>query len=151
VNAARLFGLLLCAWTIAPSSAAAEEFGRLFYTPEQRAALEARRRDRVPDKPAAAPVVVAPTTRLDGYVQRSRGNSTVWLNGAPVPEGMQPEDLRLLPSREAPPRVSVRLGESGGAQVPLRVGETLDRGSGAVRDAIGGGEIRVHRGKAGAR
>ncbi|HWM43192.1 MAG TPA: hypothetical protein VNP36_12190, partial [Burkholderiales bacterium] len=67
-------------------SAFAQEVGRLFFTPEQRAALDARRKARVPDK-AAATVVASPTTRVDGYVQRSTGPSTVWVNGEPLPEG----------------------------------------------------------------
>ena len=53
---------------------AGQELGRLFFTPEQREQLDARRKARVPDKPAA-PVVASPTTRLDGYVKRSSGPS----------------------------------------------------------------------------
>jgi hypothetical protein len=115
---------------------AAQELGRLFFTPEERAVLDARRRARVPDKPSAA-VVVSPTTRLDGYVKRSRGPSTVWVNGEPLPEG----------TGEAPrigPRVSVPAGE-GGRRAALRPGEVLDRGTGEVRDVIGDGELRMRR------
>lgn len=113
---------------------AAQELGRLFFTPDERAALDARRRARVPDKPAAA-VVASPTTKLDGYVKRSRGPSTVWVNGEALPEG----------SGDAPrigPRVSIPLGE-GGRRAALRPGEVLDRGTGEVRDVLGDGEIRV--------
>lgn len=115
---------------------AAQELGRLFFTPDERAALDARRRARVPDKPAAA-VVASPTTKLDGYVKRSRGPSTVWVNGEALPEG----------SGDAPrigPRVSIPLGE-GGRRAALRPGEVLDRGTGEVRDVIGDGEIRIRR------
>ena len=34
---------------------AAQELGRLFFTPEQRAALDARRKARMPDRPASSP------------------------------------------------------------------------------------------------
>ena len=44
-----LVGMLLAAGATA---AAAQELGRLFFTPEQRAELDARRKARVPDKPA---------------------------------------------------------------------------------------------------
>lgn len=115
------------------SSAQAQEIGRLFFTPEQRAALDARRRARVPDKPAAAPIVASPTTRLDGYVRRSSGPSTVWVNGATV-DGASPG---------GDSRVSVPVGDSG-ARVRLKPGETLDRGTGEVRDVMGhSGEVRV--------
>ena len=112
----------------------AEHLGRLFFTPEQREALDARRKARVPDKPAAV-VVASPTTKLDGYVKRSGGPSTVWVNGEPLPEGA---------GARIGPRVSISIGEGGG-RAALRPGEVLDRGTGAVRDLIGDGEIRIRR------
>ena len=54
----------------------AQELGRLFFTPDQRAALDARRKARVPDRPTVT-TTVSPTTRLDGYVKRQGGRSTV--------------------------------------------------------------------------
>jgi len=114
-------------------SAGAQELGRLFFTDDQRAALDARRRARVPDKPAAA-VVASPTTRLDGFVKRSQGPSTVWVNGEPLQESVRPGGRS----------VSVPVGDAG-ARVELRPGEVLDRGSGEVRDVIGEGEIRIRR------
>ena len=67
------------------AGAQAQELGRLFFTPEQRAALDARRKARVPDKPAAASAVEQPVTRVDGAVRRSGGRSTVWVNGEAIP------------------------------------------------------------------
>ena len=52
-------------------NAQAQELGRLFFTPEQRAALDARRKARVPDKPAATPVTESPVTRVNGAVPAS--------------------------------------------------------------------------------
>lgn len=120
--------------------ALAQEVGRLFFTPEQRQALDARRKARVPDKPAAAPVIVSPTTRLDGYVRRSDGKSTVWVNGAAVDEpGARAP--RIAPDAS----VSVPVGDSN-ARVRLKPGEMLDRGSGEVTDVLGPhGEIKVQR------
>lgn len=115
----------------------AQEIGRLFFSPEQRAALDARRKARVPDKPAAAPIVASPTTRLDGYVRRSDGRATVWVNGAQADEA----------SPQADGRVPVVVGESE-ARVRLKPGEVLDRGSGEVSDVLGSnGEIRVRPAK----
>jgi hypothetical protein len=132
----------LAALLVLAPPAAAQELGRVFFTPEQRAALDARRKARVPDKPAAA-TVASPTTRMDGFVRRSGGPTTVWLNGESVPENA-PEAPRLQPGRSG---VSINVGESGRRQ-SLRPGETLDRGNGEVRDLIGDGEIRVRRGAA---
>jgi len=120
---------------------AAQELGRLFFTPEQRAELDARRRARVPDKPAA--VVASPTTRLDGYVKRSGAPSTVWLNGEPLPEGPG-QAPRIGTGSRSEGRVAVTVGDSG-ARIGLKPGEVLDLGSGEIRDLIGGGNIDVRR------
>ncbi len=125
------------------SSAMAQELGRLFFTPEQRQALDARRKARVPDKPAAAAVVAAPTLRLDGYVKRSGGRSTVWVNGESLNEG-GPSDAPRIGAGSTDSRVSVSVGE-GASRVQLKPGEVLDRGNGEVRDVIGSGEIKVRR------
>jgi hypothetical protein len=113
-------------------AAAAQEFGRLFFTPEQRAALDARRRSRVPEKAAPAPLIISPTTRLDGYVRRSDGRSTVWVNGDTADDSRPQTDGS----------VAVSVGE--GPRVRLKPGEVLDRSSGEVTDVLGErGEIRV--------
>ena len=120
---------------VAPSASSAQELGRLFFTPEQRQALDARRKARVPDKPAAT--VASPTVRLDGYVKRSGGRSTVWVNGEPT------DDSPRLPDGSEG-RVSINVGEGGG-RIPMKPGQVLDRGNNELRDVIGDCEIRVRR------
>ena len=136
MRAAALLVLLL---VLAPR-AQAQELGRLFFTPQQRADLDARRKARVPDKPAAA-AVASPVTRLDGYVKRSGGPSTVWINGESVTEG-SPDAPRI--DRGPSGSVSIGVGEGGG-RVRMKPGESLDRGNGEVHDVIGDGEIQVRR------
>lgn len=138
-SAALLLGTALSLWA---AGAQAQELGRLFFTPDQRAALDARRKARVPDKPAAAAVAESPLTRVDGAVRRSGGKSTVWVNGETIPEGAQPGSAQVAPKASSPARVSIPAGE-GAQRFDLRVGESLDRGSGEVRDVIGEGEIRI--------
>lgn len=133
--------LFLALATLSATEAGAQELGRLFFTPEQRAALDARRRARVPDKPAAV-VVASPTTRVDGYVKRSRGPSTVFVNGEGLAESPQADSPRT--PRDGDGRVSLPVGDSG-SRVGLKPGELLDRGSGEVRDVLGDGEVRVRR------
>jgi len=130
--------LLLCALlALSEPGSAQESTGRLFFTPEQRQALDARRRSRLPDRPSA-PAVASPTTRLDGYVTRDNGKSTVWVNGEALPESA-PEAPRIGPGR-----VTVNVGESG-ARTGLHPGETLDRGTGEVKDVLGNGQITIQR------
>jgi hypothetical protein len=121
--------------------AGAQEIGRLFMTPEQRESLDARRKARVPDKPAAAPVVASPTTRVDGYVKRSGGPSTVWLNNEPLPEHAA-DAPRIRGGRTGEAHVDVPLGE-GGARVPMKPGQVVNRETGEVRDLLGDGHIRA--------
>jgi hypothetical protein len=121
------------------NSAAAQDLGRLFFTPEQRSALDARRKARVPDRPAVSNVV-SPTTRLDGYVKRSGGRSTVFVNGEAMLEGTT--DAPVVDPERRGGRVAVPAGE-GSARVELRPGEVLDRGTGQVRDVLGeGGRVQ---------
>ena len=68
----------------------------------------------------------------------------MWINGEAIPEGTRGEDARVAP-RDG--KVSVPVGESG-QRYELRPGESLDRGSGEVRDVIGDGEIRIRPGRA---
>jgi len=144
-HARALTCLVLCA-ALASGPAAAQEgtLGRLFFTPEQRAALDARRRARVPDKPAATPVE-SPYSRVDGTVRRAGGRSTVFVNGEAIPEGATAPGGGEAPSPAGSGRVRLPSGEAA-PQRDLRVGETLDRGTGEVRDVVRDGEVRVRPG-----
>jgi hypothetical protein len=133
LSANRKAGLALAALLGAmPAPARAQELGRLFFTPQERAALDARRKARVPDKPAAANVE-SQRARVDGYVLRSEGKPTVWVNGQP-----QAGEARVARDKSGTGRVAVP-----GTKASLRVGETYDSASGEVRDLLGGGELRV--------
>jgi hypothetical protein len=115
-----------------PSVSHAQELGRLFFTPQERAALDARRKTNLPDKPAAANAE-AQRARVDGYVLRPEGNSTVWVNGAP-----HTGDARIARDAQGIGRVAVP-----GMTEGLRVGESYDAASGEVSDLLGGGELHV--------
>jgi hypothetical protein len=140
-SVALMLGLLL------PAAAGAQQLGRLFFTPEQRETLDARRKARLPDKPAA--VAISPSTRLDGYVKRSHGKSTIWLDGQAVPDGVRTEGVRVRRGSD-PTRVSIGVGEEG-HNVSVRVGQTVDRATGEIKDPLGGGRVRVERDGAAAR
>lgn len=130
--------MMLCLALLAPLPLEAQELGRLFLTPEQRAALDARRKARIPDKPAAAPVAESPTTTVDGLVRRQSGRSTVWINGLPNPEGTQPDGSRIAPIGKG--RVAVGDAERS---FELKPGQKLHRGSGEVSDVVGDGSVRI--------
>ena len=97
----------------------ADDLGRLFTTPEERQMLEALRnqprRAEAPPEPLE-PEVLAPkpppvqSVRVDGFVSRSRGNNTVWINGTNSLTG----DLRSH-------QVGVNVRGIRGQTVPVRV------------------------------
>ena len=73
--------------------------GRLFYTPGQRAQLEAARARNVTQVKQAAPETSPPPLRFDGMVIRSDGKGTSWVNGqpqagAPGVAGLKPGQIR---------------------------------------------------------
>jgi hypothetical protein len=115
---------LLGVIALLPASGQAEELGRLFFSPAERAALDARRNaDAVIGEPAdAAPI------RVDGYVLRAGGGATVWVGGVPRAAGEVPIRLRASERSTA-----------------VRVGATVDPFSGAQRDLLPGGSLAVQR------
>jgi hypothetical protein len=64
-------------------AAAPADPGRLFYTPAQRAQLEAARVRNVTQDRQAEAALAPPPERFDGVVIRSDGASTLWVNGQP--------------------------------------------------------------------
>jgi len=119
---------------VAPAGAA-DNLGRLFFTPQQRQDLDRRRQANVRE----AVVTQESLITVNGHVARSSGKATIWINGVPQ------EDSR--PTRD-PARATIGGGE-GEAQVDLKVGQTLDRTRGEIRDELGGGKIVVPSGKRG--
>ena len=94
----------------------------------------------MPDRPAITSVV-SPTTRLDGYVKRSGGRSTIFVNGEALLEGTA--DAPVVDPERRGGRVPVTGGD-GRPRVELRPGEVLDRDTGAVRDVLGeGGRVQA--------
>lgn len=77
----------LTAWilfSLAYPVCAANLSGRLFYTPAQRAQMEAARNRPLPATAASPlPQPSAQETTYNGYVIRSDGNATLWVNGQP--------------------------------------------------------------------
>lgn len=120
--------ILLLAFGLGPVPAAAQEnFGRLFLMPQQRQELDRRRQANIQE----AAVVTESLVTVNGQVSRSSGRTTIWLNGVPQDSTRKPND----PARVALP------GAEGQPSVSLKIGQTLDKVRGEVRDPVGGGKI----------
>jgi hypothetical protein len=89
--------LAALALALAAPCALAVELGTLFNTPEERARLDRLRRGE-PDIPAASGETRTLNPILTGFVKRSDGRNTVWIDGAPVPVS-RPGSGQLLDPR----------------------------------------------------
>ena len=93
-----------------PAAVNAEELGRLFFTPEQRAQMDYNyAREVRPDDDTR-------TLELNGIVQMHGGKRTAWING--VPQAVGPSDERT------PESVPVKLPGQN-SSVKLKVGQRV--------------------------
>ncbi|HYA46273.1 MAG TPA: hypothetical protein VEF92_01870 [Burkholderiales bacterium] len=111
------------------SALCAEGLGRLFFTPQQRQDLDRRRQANIQESAAT----VNSSLTVNGQVSRSRGKSTVWINGVPQENARRPSD---------PARVTLPAGEGeNSSSVTIKIGQTLDKVRGKVKDPIADGKI----------
>lgn len=111
---------------IALARVAPPQIGTLFYSPAERADIEAGRDGSM------AQATGRKSLTLRGLVHRDRSKGTTWINGQTVPEGQG------FPSAGVPVigRKSVTIDSRS-----LRVGETLDVDSGTRSDYLRGGTV----------
>jgi hypothetical protein len=87
----RFLPLSLFLLFLTPANSDAAELARLFFSPEQRTALELTQSKQtvtnIPALAASAPIVptqparIPPNITVNGIIQRSDGNRIVWING----------------------------------------------------------------------
>lgn len=82
----RYFPLLFLSLLSLPTGAHAADFGRLFFTPEQRAQLDYDYARNISVDGGVGSVVT-----VNGIVQRRGGGRTVWINGVEQPAGKADE------------------------------------------------------------
>ena len=123
-------------------SAVNAELGRLFFTQAQRNALDMARKqnirleigneetERQQNGANAAPL--PQTVRLNGMIQRSDGNNTVWLNNKPI-TGQNAAGMSFSTNRNES-KVKLQLPD-GGRSMDLKVGQTAEINSGTVEES----------------
>ena len=126
----RLYVALVAASLISSEGKAAEALGRLFFTPEQRAALDAGK--LAGGKRSSTPAVHIPrSVTLNGVVTRSDGESTVWVNGRTLHE----RSTGIRATASASDSTAARL-KVGAARKPvrIRVGQRIDLRTGNIAE-----------------
>lgn len=129
----RICLLVLLALSAAPVARADEALGRLFFTPEKRAALDRERQLRVRQVERIEGAI-----SLDGVVKRSSGRNTVWINSRPHDVAQSQQGISVTIGSDATD-ATLRVGEESPAT--LRVGEALDRDTGERHDGLRGGRL----------
>jgi hypothetical protein len=133
----RLMPGLLSLALIAPACAAdTPELGRLFFTPERRAALERQRASNIQE----AQSLQGSSMSLDGVVYRSGGKATVWINRQAQTENESSRTgVSAVVSPKTPGSALLAPGEEAPAQ--LKVGESINRATGERNTRLGGGVV----------
>lgn len=136
-RSSRMMPGLLCIATLAATGAAgAAELGRLFFTPEKRAAMERQRTLNVQE----AQTLQGASMSLDGVVYRSSGKATVWINHQAQTEGdASRTGVSATVSPKTPGSALLAPGEETPAQ--LKVGESINRATGERNTRLGGGTV----------
>ncbi len=120
--------------------AADEPLGRLFFTPERRAALERQRQLNIQE---TQQVIEGATLTVSGVVKRSSGKTTTWVNGTPQDDMNAATGVRVEIDRTNPARTTVVAGEESPAS--LKVGEAINRATRETTSGVGDGRITVKR------
>ncbi len=109
MKAARLVAGAACLVGLAAAlPAGAEPLGRLFFTPERRAALERQRQLNIQE---TQQVIEGATLTVSGVVRRSSGRTTTWVNNTPQEPGNAASGVRVEVDRANPARATVVAGE----------------------------------------
>jgi len=133
-----LLCFLLTVVVAAPAIADEAPLGRLFFTPQQRAALDNARRNKIRSDAVAGAVVkkprppVARSVVINGVVKRSDGETIVWVNGKPV-EGETPDGMQFQVAPETKGAVLVREPDQG-RRVEIKVGQQVDMNTGRIKE-----------------
>ena len=130
------YALRVCACLLAlmPVFAmAGQPLGRLFFTPDQRARMDAARQQerniRVEEEEVSPPPA---NITLNGVITRSDGKTVVWINNRIQGEDASGKNI-AVPGRGNAGQVNVTTPDAK-RSIPLKVGQSLDMNSGQVEE-----------------
>jgi len=134
-----IFLLLLSISLSLPLWAQDEVQGRLFTTPQERARLDLLREREKQHPHATTDSAVAgepdiDEATLDGYVTRSSGKNTAWINQNAHSEAERGNSLKVVQKPGHAAQISMLARD--GRRVTIKVGDTLDRVTGKVRNIV---------------
>lgn len=122
--------MLLAGLLAVAGAARADLTGRFFYTPQERAMLEAQRNNK------SAGLSLSTDTgslTINGLVTRNTGKTTVWINGIPQNEAEAGSGIVVDKTQPGGGNLNIRLPDAA-TPIGMRVGQTLEKGSGQIRE-----------------
>ena len=131
--------VLVVMYAAASAAGAAQPLGRLFFSPAERAQLDAARVNKQhsigsPGTAAAEPVPPSQVITYSGIVRRSDGKAILWLNNRPAEEKDALRDLALSGRVERDGAVTLHVPQTGGT-LNLKVGQRAELQTGKVAEA----------------
>ena len=109
---------------------------RLFLSAAERNRLDTLRNSGLQDDPVstdpAAPAKPTEQITVNGFVKRSSGKNTAWINSLPQNENTHTEGILVLGRTAKSPAISVQL--PSGKTVKLKAGQTFDIGKGTMHE-----------------
>jgi hypothetical protein len=131
--------LFLLGLTLTQAASAAQPVGRLFFTPSERAQLDAMRTQKPSPQQAAAappqePRPTSQTITYSGIVRRNDGRSTLWLNNKPVDEKDALSGFAVT-GRVRPDGAVTFQNPETGASINLKVGQRAELQTGRVAES----------------
>jgi len=119
-----------------------EPVGRLFSTPAERASLDHLRltgeqdithpKDQTVTTVRQIPEPAREQITLDGFVRRSSGKSTAWINQLPQNENEISHGVTVRQKLSRPPSISILLAPD--TRLNLKPGQTFDKATGKVSE-----------------
>ena len=82
------------------------------------------------------PAPVIPKITVNGFVKRSGGRSTAWVNGINTNDGyFEPQHIKVNPHRVGRDHVHVEVDDINIGDVSMKVGQTLDPDAAKITDS----------------
>lgn len=110
-----------------------EPLARLFFTPQERAALDAARNDRAVanDAPTKPTPPSSPGLAYSGLVRARGGVPTIWVNGRPLRGTGIPGEAARIVELDGNGAITVRLPQHD-APITLKIGQAFEPESGRI-------------------
>lgn len=126
--------IAIAALLMAQLAHAAEPLGRFFYTPEERARLDALRAQKAVAVVQVKDEPVPEIVKFNGIVRRSDGKATVWINNQPLSEAELRDKQSIVGTVSRNGQVTLQAPQ-GSVQMRLKVGQSAELLSGRIDES----------------